>query len=127
MSNAQLTINITSRSTRFAVSIIKLANLLPRTPAGFAIASQIVRSGTSIGANIHEAQSASSKKDFIHCSTIALKEARETLYWLTVIFETKLVSNTNLDSLLKESDELVRILYSIIKKAKLNSSLIIDH
>src|SRR3989344_6570042 len=124
MSNAQLTINITSRSTRFAVSIIKLANLLPRTPAGFAIASQIVRSGTSIGANIQEAQSASSKKDFIHCMIISLKEARETFYWLLIIEKSHLITANKLTFLLKEIDEIIRILVTIIKKSKKNSELL---
>jgi four helix bundle protein len=72
--------DIKFRTLKFSVLIIKLSLLLPRNAAGFAIASQIVRSGTSIGANIHEAQDSSSKKEFIHSMTISLKEARETEY-----------------------------------------------
>lgn len=122
MKNEELKVKIQDRSKNFAIQVITTANRLPRTPAGFAIASQIVRSGTSVGANIEEAQSAQSKKDFIHCLLIALKEARETLYWLKVIEESKLIG-INLSLLRKENDEIIRILVVIIKKTRLNSSL----
>lgn len=121
MQNDEFRIDITKRTIEFAVKVIILVNLLPKTPAGYAIASQIVRSGTSIGANIQEAQSAHSKKDFIHCLTISLKEARETYYWLTLIQESKLVLSAQLSLLMKENDEIIRILVTIIRKSKINS------
>src|SRR5581483_3997451 len=111
---------IAARSTDFAVRIVKLTNLLPRNPAGYAIASQLVRSGTSIGANLQEAQSASSRKEFIYCVNISLKEARETFYWLDVISRSKLIENSELDLLLKENDEIIRILVTIVKRSKEN-------
>ena len=111
--------DIRLRSLKFAVLIIKLSFLLPRNAAGYAIASQIVRSGTSIGANIHEAQDSSSKKEFTHSMTISLKEARETEYWLFVIQEADLINNSMLTEALREIKELIKILTTIVKKSKI--------
>ena len=94
---------------------------LPRNTAGFAIGNQVVRSGTAIGANIEEAQNAGTKKEFIRGITIALKEARETEYWLRLVTETKLISKRKLRDLIGESREIIRILITIVKKAKLKS------
>lgn len=80
MQNDEFRKDITIRATKFAIHIIKIVNTLPRTPSGYAIASQLIRSATSIGANLHEAQSSPTKKDFVYCLTISLKEARETEY-----------------------------------------------
>lgn len=118
MQNEEFRIKIQERTLLFSVAIIKLISLLPKIPAGYAIASQIVRSGTSIGANLREAQSAASKKDFIHCITVSLKEARETEYWLKIIQKSELVSSKELILLLQEVDEIIRILVSIVKKSK---------
>ncbi len=111
--------DIRQRTLKFAVSIIKLTSLLPKNAAGFAIASQVVRSGMSIGANIEEAQDAASKKDFIRSMVIALKEARETEYWLRVIKEAELISGSKLDEGLQEVNELIKILTTIVKRSKL--------
>lgn len=114
-------IDITDRTFKFGVKIVIFANKLPRSPAGQKIGGQITGSGTSIGANIQEAQSASSKKDFIHKMSIALREARETQYWLKIVLESKLIENQNIKSYLVEIDEIIKILASIIKKTKDNS------
>ncbi len=114
------TFDIRERTLKFAVSIISLIQLLPKNAAGFAIASQLVRSGTSVGANIEEAQDAASKKDFIHCLIVSLKEARETEYWLKVIKESGLISSLKLSEALQEVNELIKILTTIIKRSKLN-------
>jgi four helix bundle protein len=114
----------TDRSLEFAVRIVHMVNTLPRTPAGFALASQVVRSGTSVGANLQEAQSALSKKDFIHSVNISLKEARETYYWLQIISRSELIPIKKLGLLLKENDEIIRILVTIVKNAKKNSALL---
>ena len=83
----------------------------------FELASQLVRSGTSVGANIVEAQRAESKKDFIHKLRISLKEADETKYWLRIIdLKIKQVDK----ELLKENEELIRLLVSIINSTKKN-------
>lgn len=106
------------RLITFSSDVIKLANLFPRTPVGFAIASQLVRSATSIGANVNEAQDASSAKDFIQKMLISLREARETYYWLEVIESSNLLSQEELTKLKSEANELVSIIVSIIKKLK---------
>lgn len=121
MPNEELKITIQNRAIQFGIKIIGLVNSLPKTPAGFAIASQLIRSGTSIGANIHEAQSAASKRDFIHCMTISLKESREALYWLILLEHSELVEKEKTSLLLRENDEIIRILVTIVKKSKNNS------
>lgn len=97
-----------------------MGNVLPKNPAGFALASQVIRSGTSVGANMQEAQSAFSKKDFIHCVQIALKEARETKFWIELITDSGILSQTKTKDLVEESDQLIRILTIITKNAKIN-------
>lgn len=114
-------IDITDRTFKFGVEIVILASKLPKTPAGFRIGSQIVGSGTSIGANTQEAQSASSKKDFIYKMNIALREARETKYWLMIIVSAKLLPVKVIERHLNENEEIIKILASIIKNTKSNS------
>jgi four helix bundle protein len=111
-------LTIPERTFSFGVKIVKLASKLPKNSSGFAISSQIVRSGTSVGANVEEAQNASSKKEFIRGITIALKEARETHYWLRIIMESGLVER-GLQPLLDENLEIVKILTSSVKNAKI--------
>ncbi|KKS78226.1 MAG: hypothetical protein UV74_C0001G0073 [Candidatus Woesebacteria bacterium GW2011_GWB1_43_14] len=112
--------DIRARTFLFSVRIIKLVDKLPRSISSRAIASQIVRSGTSVGANVEEAQNSSSKKEFIRGLTIALKESRETEYWLKLIAGVGLVPKGRLKSLLEENKELIRILTTIVKNAKKN-------
>lgn len=73
-------LTIPERTFKFGIKIVKLSSKFPKNSSGFAISSQIVRSGTSVGANVEEAQNAGSKKEFIRGMTIALKEARETYF-----------------------------------------------
>lgn len=115
-------INITTRTFNFGVKIIKLANKLPKTPANFRIGNQIAGSGTSVGANIEEAQHSDSKKDFVYKLNISLREARETLYWLKLIQETKILENFPKE-LINENEELIKILITIIKNTKRNYHL----
>ena len=103
----------------FAIKIVNLAGKLPKTPAGFAIANQVVKSGTSIGANCEEAQDALSGRDFLKTMTIALKEAKETCYWLKVIQHTDLLSPELVDDLLLEINEIVAIMISSVKTLKM--------
>jgi len=109
--------DIQERTFKFAVRVVKLVNRLPRTVAGVEIGRQVVRSATSIGSNVEEADAAESKRDFIHKMSIAHKEARETRYWLRVI-QAALLNNDKVQALIQESDELVRILYTIVEKAR---------
>jgi four helix bundle protein len=109
------------RLLKFSVRIILMANKLPKTPAGFAIANQIIRSGTSVGANVEEAQDASSTKDFIQKLSISLREAKETRYWLKVVIEAKLLDNSGVEKELNECEQLIAMLISSIKSSKARS------
>lgn len=115
--------DIRERSVEFGVRIIKLSISLPKNSAGFEIGSQIVRAGTSIGANIEEAQNSGSKKEFIRSMTIALKEARETGYWLELIGKSGLIPEKRLLDIIEEDKEIIRVLIAIVKKSKLNCKL----
>ena len=110
--------DIEQRTFALAARIIKLVNAIPRSVAGNALGRQIVRSGTSVGANVEEAQGSQSKKDFIRRMNIARAEARETLYWLRLIKETELLPGNRLGELVQEADEPVRILTTIVKHAR---------
>jgi four helix bundle protein len=107
--------NIVERTFNFALNILKLSGKLDeRLSSHRIILNQIIRSGTSIGANIEEAQAAESKADFIHKNNIALKEARETKYWLKLLSASNLEGITELGLLINESDELCRIIAKIV-------------
>ena len=110
--------DIGERTFLFGVQIVRLLEQLPRTVAGYAVGRQVVRSGTSVGANVEEADAAESKRDFIHKMAIARKEAKETRFWLRIILETPLLDTPKVHALLEESDELIRILSTIIINAK---------
>lgn len=113
--------DIKERTFEFGVRIVRLVDTLPRTVAGIEVGRQLVKSGTSVGANVEEADRAESKRDFTHKVRIARKEARETRYWLRIVRATGLSKDPQeVDSLAQESDELVRILSAIIKSAKKN-------
>lgn len=116
--NIETPYDIKERAFAFALRIVKMVNSLPRTTAGIEVGRQVIRSGPSIGANLEEADGAESKKDFVHKVGIARKEARETRYWLRLIYASKLLCNEEVKSLHSESDELVKILSTIITKAK---------
>lgn len=120
MNNAELNPHIKDRTFNFALRIVKMIRSMSRDPASYALASQIVRSGTSICANIEEAQSAFSKKDFIHSMQIALKEARETFYWMKILTGAEILSMGKTSLLLKENEEIIKILTTIVKHAKVS-------
>ncbi|HET6993572.1 MAG TPA: four helix bundle protein, partial [Chitinophagaceae bacterium] len=84
----------------------------------FVLSKQILRSGTSIGANIHEAIGSESKKDFIHKLGIALKESRETSYWLNLLKDSEYITMDQFNTLSNSCDEIIRILNSIILTTK---------
>jgi four helix bundle protein len=96
--------DIAERLLSFAVRIIKISNALPNSQLGKHICGQIVRAGTSAGANYEEARGAESNKDFIHKLGICLKELRESRYWLRVIEHAKLISSERLKDILPEAD-----------------------
>ena len=107
------------RLLKFGVAVIRLANEFPKTPAGFAIASQLIKAATSIGANFVEAQDASSLKDFIQKLSISLREAKEASYWLQIVQMSRLVSEASLSELIKENNEIIAVLVTSIKSSKL--------
>ena len=108
---------IVSKSYAFALEVIKLYKILVEKKE-FVLSKQILRSGTSIGANIHEAVGSESKKDFIHKLGIAVKEARETSYWLNLLKDSNYLPINEFDRLNNLCDELIRILNSIILTTK---------
>jgi len=110
--------DITERSFRFAARIVRLMNALPRSVAGYVIGRQVMRAGSSVGANVEEAQAASSKKEFTRRMEIAQSEAREVLYWLRLVAECGLVPKIRVADLLGEADELVRIITTIAKRSR---------
>ncbi len=112
--------DIQERTFGFAVRVVKLVNRLPRTVAGIEIGEQVVRSATSVGSNVEEADAAESKRDFIHKMSIAHKEVRETRYWLRII-QAALLDEDEVRALIQESDDLVRILYAIVENARRSS------
>jgi four helix bundle protein len=117
-------IDIHDRLLIFGIRIIKLCKILSRNLENRVIADQLIRSGTSVGANMQEADAASSRKDFINKVNISKKEIQETNYWLKVIQGSELINNSNnqqeLVQLLKESEELIKIIGSILHRTLKN-------
>ena len=110
---------IQERTLTFAVRIVKLCRFLHEQGGVERIlSSQLIRSGTSIGANVREAQSAQSDKDFLHKMEISLKEARETEYWLIVLIKSESIPIEKVKSIQEEIDIIIRILVSITRKVK---------
>ncbi|HEY9638030.1 MAG TPA: four helix bundle protein [Coleofasciculaceae cyanobacterium] len=114
--------DIRERSFKYALRAIKLYQCLQegKDGAGWIIAKQYLRSATSIGANVEEAQSGESRADFIHKYSIAQKEARESLYWLRLLAESGLIPNKRLIALIGETEELISVITAIIVSAKQN-------
>ncbi|MEN9361553.1 MAG: hypothetical protein RL095_3088 [Verrucomicrobiota bacterium] len=110
-----------AKSYAFAVRTVKLYQHLSSEKREFVLSKQILRSGTSIGANIEEATGAQSRPDFISKIGIAYKEARETCYWLRLLKDTDYLSTHQFDSIYSDADELCRILASI-KKSTIHNS-----
>lgn len=108
---------IKEKSYSFALRIIRLAREL-REMREFTLSEQIIKSGTSIGANVEEAQGASSSKDFLHKMTIAYREARETNYWLRLVRDSNTFPEEKLSSIVEESEELCHLLTAITKTTK---------
>jgi four helix bundle protein len=111
--------DLEQRLLEYAARIIKVAEFLPATRIGNHISDQLLRSGTSAYPNHGEAQSAESKKDFIHKMRIALKELREAHRWLKLIKYTKLIAKSErLDGLIDETEQLIKIFVTSVKTAQ---------
>lgn len=112
--------DIRARTLAYAVRAVRLFRVLEESgdAASRLIGKQFLRSATSIGANVAEAQSAESAADFVHKYGIAQKEARESLYWLPLMDESNLLSTERLQPLRQETNEIVAIITTIIVKKK---------
>lgn len=111
------------KSFDFAVRVIRICQQLADGRREFVLSKQLLRSGTSIGALVREAQNGESKKDFVHKLGIAQKECDETLYWLELLKETGYISPANFNALYDQCNELLRMLRSSIMTAKKSSIL----
>ena len=113
--------DIQKRTYNYSVQVVKLAKSIKRDDINRTLVRQLVRSGTSVGANITEAQAASSKKDFINKMQIANKEAHETRYWLRVLNDTAIGEKVLIDKHLKEIEQIINILTIIVRNAQSNN------
>jgi len=122
--NGELVLNkvnvVRDKSFDFALKIIDLYKYLRYEKKEYVMSKQLLRSGTSIGANIEEAQAGQSRKDFISKMSIASKEARETHYWLQLLKHSGFISK---DETIKDCEELIRLLTSIVKSSETSNSL----
>ncbi len=114
---------IRDKSVEFAVRIIKLAQFLKSEKKEYILADQIMRSGTSIGANVEEANGGISKKEFIQKMSISYREARETKYWLELLLRWWYISHEQHNSLEIDVVEILKILASIITTSKEKNTL----
>ena len=111
------------KSYTFAIRIVRLAQFLQQEQKEFILSKQILRSGTSIGALIREAEYAQSDADFIHKFSISLKEANETDYWLSLLKDADYIDDKQYQSLYQDCDELISMLVSTIKTMKAKKTL----
>lgn len=107
-----------SKSLLFAIRIVNLYKFLSEEKKEFVLSKQILRSGTSIGAMVREAEFGESNSDFIHKLAIAQKEINETIYWLELLFETKYINKKQFESLSADALELIKIITASIKTIK---------
>ena len=110
--------DIQERTFAFGLEVVNLSNQMPETRASKILCNQVLRSGTSIGANVEEAEAAYTKNEFAYKMNIALKEARETHYWLRLIHKSNLAKDNVINVMIGESEELKKILGSIVSKAR---------
>jgi four helix bundle protein len=115
--------DLKDRTKRFALGIIRLFSSLPKSPEAQIIGKQLLRCGTSVGANYREAYRSRSKAEFIAKAGDSLKELEETAYWLELLEEGNLHPSAKLQPILKECRELTAIFVTIIKRTKSNASL----
>ena len=121
--NVDMKVILHDKATRFALRIIRLYQYLVNEQREYVMSKQILRSATSVGANLHESINAQSKADFIHKRSISLKEADETQYWLTLLFESEYINQELYSSLYTDIGEIIAMLSRSIKTAKRNLEL----
>ena len=109
---------IVDKSKFFAIRIVRAYKYLTQEKCEFVMSKQLLRSGTSIGANVKEAIRGQSKPDFYSKLNIALKEASETEYWLEILYETEYIDKKLFDSIISDCREIIKLLISITKTQK---------
>lgn len=109
---------IQEKSFKFAVRVVNLCRYLQAEHKEYVLSKQLLRSGTSIGANVAESQQAQSRPDFVHKLNVALKEAYETDYWLRLMHATNYLSTQEFESIIANCQELEKLLISIVKTSK---------
>ncbi|HVT85869.1 MAG TPA: four helix bundle protein [Chitinophagaceae bacterium] len=109
---------IAGKAYEFALQIVKIYKLLVNDKKEYVLSKQLLRSGTSIGANINEAIAGQSKRDFVHKLNIALKEARETDYWLNLLKDSEYINLDEFEMLNNKCNEIIKMLTSIIITTK---------
>ena len=114
---------LVAKALDFSVRIVNLYKCLREERHETVMSKQILRSGTSIGANISEAIAAESTDDFIHKLTISLKEANETKYWILLIHRTQFITDNEFESIMTDCQELRKLIGSIISSTKRNTNL----
>ena len=111
---------ITERTAAYALRIIRLYRHIEKDSVGRILGKQLLRAGTSVGANVHESRGAQSRADFIAKMSIAHKEILETGYWLKLLVESEIVSEERLEDLMDETLQLTKIISAILIKSKKN-------
>ena len=111
---------IYNKSFEFAIEIVNLYKMLANKKKEFVMSKQILRSGTSVGANVREADNAESKADFIHKMSIAQKEADESIYWLELLYRTYYIEKETFENLYKNAVEIIKIIKAINITSKKN-------
>jgi four helix bundle protein len=119
-----MTTDLKTRTKQFALEVIQLYSDLPRKTVAQVLGNQMLRSGTSVGAHYREAQRAKSNADFISKIEGGLQELEETQYWLELLEESRLVPMQRLSSLNHESNELIAILVSVVKRTKSREKIV---
>lgn len=114
---------IVTKSFQFAVRIVKTCQRLTVDKKEFVLSKQLVRCGTSVGANIEEAVGGFSRKDFIAKLQISYKESKETKYWLRLLYAANYLEKSEFESLLSDLEEILKIIVSILKSSKENSDI----
>ncbi len=111
---------VKDKSYKFSVDIVSLVRKFPKTTDAYIISKQLLRCGTSVGANVEEAVGGFSRSDFIYKMNLALKECRESHYWIRLIRDTSILSAKDTEEILNLCDELRKILTSIVKTLQEN-------
>jgi len=109
---------VAAKSYCFAIGVVAIYKILVEDKNEYVLSKQLLRSGTAIGALVREAQHAQSRADFVHKMNVALKEANETAYWISLLNDTGYLSVEVFSSLSNDCDELLRLLVKIVKTSK---------